>query len=236
MKNNQLLLLLGTFLFSVCVSAQVGINTSTPSATLDVASQGSTATTKALKVSNSLGTEMITVRNQGNVGISVQDPQKRLDVDANNNTLRVRNLPPTDKVHNTDGSMRFLSYNTDNEDVYQKILRNRELVTIAGGTSVTLTDPTASLNGTIIVRSAITTGVEFMATLNYARRALGLLGITTTGAAEPTYTRSVSGSIVYNLVAAGFNVTITKPANTQITITNNDTVSRDFYVFIEPIL
>lgn len=60
--------------------SQVGINTETPSATLDIVSKGNTLSTKALEVNNSSATEMVTVLNNGNVGINKSAPEARLHV------------------------------------------------------------------------------------------------------------------------------------------------------------
>ena len=53
---------------------KVGINTDTPSATLDIVSKANTSDTKALKISNSSATEMFTVRDDGQVGINQATP------------------------------------------------------------------------------------------------------------------------------------------------------------------
>lgn len=69
-----------TFAGCIYTSAQVGINTGTPSATLDIVSKGNTNTTKALEVNNSSSKEMITVLNNGNVGIGESIPTSSLHV------------------------------------------------------------------------------------------------------------------------------------------------------------
>ncbi|MBB4807530.1 hypothetical protein HNP38_002836 [Chryseobacterium defluvii] len=67
-------------------SAQVGINTPTPSAMLDVVSNGNTASTKAVEINNSSANEMLTVLNNGNVGINVAAPSTRLHIVASAGT------------------------------------------------------------------------------------------------------------------------------------------------------
>jgi hypothetical protein len=60
---------------SCCLYSQVGINTSTPSAMLDVVNSGNT--TKIFKVSN-LNKEIISILNNGNTGINVPNPSAQL--------------------------------------------------------------------------------------------------------------------------------------------------------------
>jgi len=60
-------------LVSVCtdLGAQVGINTASPSAALDIVSNGNTLTTKALEVNNSDSSELFKIHNNGYVGINI---------------------------------------------------------------------------------------------------------------------------------------------------------------------
>lgn len=60
--------------------AQVGINTNTPLAMLDVITTGNTASSKALKVVNSDEKEILTIFNDGKIGIGVANPITHLDV------------------------------------------------------------------------------------------------------------------------------------------------------------
>jgi len=62
----------------VSTFSQVGINTSTPSASLDIVSKGNTSATKAMEVNNSSALEMVTVLNNGNVGIGIANPAAQL--------------------------------------------------------------------------------------------------------------------------------------------------------------
>lgn len=67
-KTFLLFAVLGTATYLYAQSeGNVGINTTTPTATLHVNSQGSTATTQALKVDNSDGTNLLTINNDGTV-------------------------------------------------------------------------------------------------------------------------------------------------------------------------
>ncbi|AYZ13053.1 hypothetical protein EGY05_14420 [Chryseobacterium arthrosphaerae] len=87
MKKNVVILCL---LMATSAIAQVGINEENPSAMLDIKSKGNSASTKALKVSNSNGTEMLTVLDNGNVGINVPVPTAKLHT---NGSVRYENLP-----------------------------------------------------------------------------------------------------------------------------------------------
>ncbi|MFP3598431.1 hypothetical protein [Chryseobacterium sp. SIMBA_029] len=66
------------FICGVFTFSQVGINTSSPSASLDIVSKGNTSATKALEVNNSSALEMVTVLNNGNVGIGIANPTAQL--------------------------------------------------------------------------------------------------------------------------------------------------------------
>ncbi|ROH97522.1 hypothetical protein [Chryseobacterium daecheongense] len=87
MKKN--LILLGYFLYNG-MSAQVGINQTSPSATLDIVSKGNTSATKALEVNNSSSTEMFTILDNGNVGVNVPNPTAKFHT---NGSIRYENLP-----------------------------------------------------------------------------------------------------------------------------------------------
>ena len=67
--------------FALTAKAQVGVNTTDPSATLDVVSSGTTSGTKALEINNSSNKEMVTVLDNGNVGIGTNLPTTKLDIE-----------------------------------------------------------------------------------------------------------------------------------------------------------
>lgn len=66
MKINYALMIIAFVLANV-LSAQSGINTDTPSATLDILSKGSTSTTKALEVNNTVNQSILSIYDNGNV-------------------------------------------------------------------------------------------------------------------------------------------------------------------------
>lgn len=184
---------------------------------------------------------MLTLRNDGNLGVSVADPLRKVDIEANNAPLRIRNLDATDRTFNTDGSMRFLAFDTANGDVTQKIAKQRlDILNLGVGASVTVTDPTNSINGTFLIRSSInstSTGSNFTASFNYARRGIGLLGVAVDSATDAVTSRSGAGvGVTYTIDVGTFSFTITKPANNQITVTNTGTVARDFVIILDPSL
>ncbi|MCS3531913.1 hypothetical protein [Chryseobacterium sp. JUb7] len=166
-------------LSSVFATAQVGINNSTPVASLDILSKGNTAATKAVKVNNSSNTEVLTLTDAGNLGVSVAAPQKKIDADAVNDAIRLRNLLASTAL-NADGIIRYLSYNDVTGDVTSRIHKQVQTFTLNDGESTTLTDATSGLNGILNIRVAINStsaGANVMATFNYGRKALGLLGV-----------------------------------------------------------
>ncbi|USL96493.1 hypothetical protein D1J36_001415 [Riemerella anatipestifer] len=69
---------LGLAVYGQDYSGKVGINISTPSATLDVKSKSSAS--KSFRVENTSGTETVTVLDNGNVGVGVASPTVKLDV------------------------------------------------------------------------------------------------------------------------------------------------------------
>lgn len=78
----QKLLLISGIAFSGFAFSQVGINTSIPTAALDIVSKDNTASTKGLKITNSSGNEIITVLNNGNLGVGVTNPGAKVDINA----------------------------------------------------------------------------------------------------------------------------------------------------------
>jgi hypothetical protein len=77
-----------SILYSTSLIAQtqrMGVNTSTPSATLDVQSQGNSAQSKALSVSNSNQDTLMLLLDNGNLGIGTTQPQAPIDVQTSGN-------------------------------------------------------------------------------------------------------------------------------------------------------
>lgn len=71
MKVNYTLTII-SFVFSNVLIAQSGINTDTPSATLDILSKGNTSTTKALEVNNASNQPILSIYDNGNVDFKTE--------------------------------------------------------------------------------------------------------------------------------------------------------------------
>ncbi len=77
--------ILANILFSGLALSQVGINTPTPKASLDIQSKGNTSSTKALRINNSSNTEIMTVTDEGNIGVGTAAPTNLLDIRSTSN-------------------------------------------------------------------------------------------------------------------------------------------------------
>lgn len=85
---------------------KVGVNTSSPSATLDVHGQTSDNTAFAFQAANSGGTSILTVRNDGNVGIGTTSPYRALSVYGSSD-LGTNALAGTFTATSTTGTSTF---------------------------------------------------------------------------------------------------------------------------------
>lgn len=72
-----MLLVIGGSMYS-----QVGINTNSPSATLDILSKGNTSSTKAMEVNDSNNKALVNIYDDGNVGINTENPMAKLHIVA----------------------------------------------------------------------------------------------------------------------------------------------------------
>jgi hypothetical protein len=101
MKNKFLTSMLLILIAGITTcKAQVGLGTSTPSATLDVVSKDNTAATKALEINNADATELVTVTNSGNVGINAPVPETDaiLELKSSNKTLLITRVANTGAI------------------------------------------------------------------------------------------------------------------------------------------
>ena len=62
--------------------AQVGINTQTPTASLDILSDGNTSSTQSLLISNANNVNLMTLLDNGYMGLGTANPTVRLDLRA----------------------------------------------------------------------------------------------------------------------------------------------------------
>lgn len=121
MKKRFILLTSFTCALFSAQQGKVGINTDTPSATLDIVSKGNTNATKALKISNSSATEMVTVRDNGQVGINQATPATDALLELNSSTkslLLTRVTNATDVATPVNGMLVY--------DITQKCVRAYE--------------------------------------------------------------------------------------------------------------
>ncbi|MBB6330645.1 hypothetical protein HNP24_001595 [Chryseobacterium sediminis] len=81
------LLLPIVLLTSLNAYSQVGMNTSTPSATLDVVSKGTTSTTKALEINDSTNKELVSISDDGSVRLENYKNFSLLGTDTNGNLV-----------------------------------------------------------------------------------------------------------------------------------------------------
>ena len=98
MVMNKIFLIPFTFVsfFLFAQSSNVGFNTATPTATLDVVSKSNTSATKALEINNSSASELMKVINTGNVGINIGTSMPTALLDVNSAAIlniRHENLP-----------------------------------------------------------------------------------------------------------------------------------------------
>lgn len=79
--------------------SQVGINTTSPSATLDILSKGNTSSTKAMEVNDSNNKALVNIYDNGNVGINTPNPNAKLHIvaAANENGFQLQDGTEQDK-------------------------------------------------------------------------------------------------------------------------------------------
>lgn len=94
MKTNLLFALVLSAGYANAQEGNVGINTTTPNATLEVKSKtGTTNATKNLELKNAANTNLVTVLDDGKVGIGTATPAQKLEVDGN---VKISGLAGTD--------------------------------------------------------------------------------------------------------------------------------------------
>ena len=81
------LLLPLVLLTSLNVYSQVGMNTTSPSATVDIVSKGNTNATKALEINDSTNKELLSVSDDGSVRLENYKNFSLLGTDANGNLV-----------------------------------------------------------------------------------------------------------------------------------------------------
>jgi hypothetical protein len=109
-------LLLPTVLFaSLNVYSQVGMNTTTPSATVDIVSKGATSATKALEINDSTNKELLSVSDDGSVRLENYKNFSLLGTDANGNLVNgtTASIPSIVGIATGNASTADLTANTE---------------------------------------------------------------------------------------------------------------------------
>lgn len=97
----SVVVLLGTTIAYAQYEGRVGINTDTPTATIDIKSKtGTDATTKNLELQNANGTKLVTVLDNGNVGVGTQKPNAPLEVINKIAITGQTNITPVFELYN----------------------------------------------------------------------------------------------------------------------------------------
>lgn len=165
MKKIKLLLVMSPFLASA--QGIMGINTPTPSASLDIVSKGNTEITKALEVNNSSSLEMLTVLDNGNIGVSVSNPQKILHINAGNDAIRIDALKQSTAIY-TD-ALNTLSYDTSTQDITSLTLKSFYTTQkIDPQTSETFVDPSGIITGQLIIEAGNACGRRLISVFNFS--------------------------------------------------------------------
>lgn len=103
MKKNILIkLTIATYIVFIptttIVAQNVGINTSTPTATLEIQSEGNSSATKSILISNAGNVNLHTVLNNGYIGLGTVTPATRIDLrgtNGGNNIIGIGNTTLT---------------------------------------------------------------------------------------------------------------------------------------------
>ena len=125
MRKYRIITLAFVFIWGVLTNnsfAQVGINTQTPTASLDILSDGNTSSTQSLLISNANNVNLMTLLDNGYMGLGTANPTVRLDLRAtygDNNVIgigttnlsaatakggAIKYVPTTKELHYSDGT------------------------------------------------------------------------------------------------------------------------------------
>ncbi len=120
--------------FTIVFGQNIGLNTTAPSAMLDIVSKGSTDATNALNINNSVSARLLKMTDQGNLGINTDSPTAVLHVNSSGTAnIKHDNLPVLNSAEftppfntfginssgngvNLGGTVKYLYY--QNADIY----------------------------------------------------------------------------------------------------------------------
>jgi len=221
---------LSFFICGVFTYSQVGINTSSPSASLDIVSKGNTSATKALEVNNSSDLEMVTVLNNGNVGIGVANPTAQLHTTGTvkmdglgTNTINTKVLT-TDTV----GNVTTRLTNT----LLPQILAGGD-----GTDAVSASQTISAINNTPGYTNNLTSRIftisqTSLVTFSYSLGALNILTSSGSSAFNDGAAKQIGANLIWKSLPAGSSFAVNGILCTNampISNTNNKYTSGTFY-------
>mgnify|MGYP002477981255 CR=1 FL=1 len=130
-------------------TGNVGINTSTPTAKLQIKGSGSTSATTSLLVQNSALTNLLTVRDDGNVGIGTTSPAYPLDIVgfANSSSgFRATDGTVDNRISWSSGNVGFLGTISNHPIALNTNAAERMRITAAGDVGIGTTSPSQKLS------------------------------------------------------------------------------------------
>ncbi|WET50246.1 hypothetical protein PYS58_03740 [Chryseobacterium indologenes] len=241
MKKIKLMLVMSPFLTSA--QAMMGINTSTPSASLDIVSKGNTEATKALEVNNSSSLEMLTILNNGNVGINLPNPQKKLHINADNDAIRVDALKQTTTLNS--GVLNTLSYDASTKDITSLASKSLYVTQkIDPNTSETFVDPSGILSGQMVIEAGNSCGRYMISVFNFSDVSMvhinsiarNAIGNATRNDTDDSKDWTLNFPSVYGCQDGGngtqFNFRIAKPSKNTYVITNLGNIPKFYKISI----
>lgn len=135
-------------LCTLTLNAQVGINTTTPEATLDIQSNELTSSTKAVRISNTEA-EIVTVLDDGNVGINTSTPTAKLEIDGGIDQSGLKFTNFNSNSPTTNPEVNFLAVDENGNVVAtaigKQIVAYKTVETVLSGNTSPFTDSELSI-------------------------------------------------------------------------------------------
>ncbi|MBB4806523.1 hypothetical protein HNP38_001819 [Chryseobacterium defluvii] len=245
MKKN--LLQLSTYVFTslpIAILGQVGINTYTPSATLDIITKA--PETKSLEINNTSDVETFTVLDNGNVGIADASPLVPVHFKLNNTpttsatSIGSQNYDVTGFI--SDQTLQAASTNANNtQSLFQGIFsytgsaKNNNVFTVNAVSRPPALNSYSSTNALNVVSENINTSNGTISAINAVSRSSANIGTLTgsmIGFSNDTGTAVLAtGLSVKNSNAAGANITNYKGIDIS-NLTNSGSITNTTGIFI----